>query len=150
MSTAESTTVNDLSIQDLVTRARKAQSAYELFKQEQVDAIVRDIGKYVYDNAENLARMAVDETEMGSYDDKVLKNKGKARVIWNNLKNKKSRGVIGEDSEANLVMVAKPMGVVAAVTPVFVILIVSLEESYVIPVPPSSAAPKSESKLAFV
>tara|TARA_Y100001958_G_C21228939_1_gene554464 strand:+ start:173 stop:1561 length:1389 start_codon:yes stop_codon:yes gene_type:complete len=118
MSTAESTTVNDLSIQDLVTRARKAQSAYELFKQEQVDAIVRDIGKYVYDNAENLARMAVDETEMGSYDDKVLKNKGKARVIWNNLKNKKSRGVIGEDSEANLVMVAKPMGVVAAVTPV--------------------------------
>ena len=118
MSTAESTTANDLSIQDLVTRARKAQSAYELFKQEQVDAIVRDIGKYVYDNAENLARMAVDETEMGSYDDKVLKNKGKARVIWNNLKNKKSRGVIGEDSEANLVMVAKPMGVVAAVTPV--------------------------------
>tara|TARA_Y100000768_G_scaffold54402_1_gene35936 strand:+ start:8994 stop:10382 length:1389 start_codon:yes stop_codon:yes gene_type:complete len=118
MSTAESTTVNDLSIQDLVTRARKAQSAYELFKQEQVDAIVRDIGKYVYDNAEMLARMAVNETEMGSYDDKVLKNKGKARVIWNNLKNKKSRGVIGEDSEANLVMVAKPMGVVAAVTPV--------------------------------
>tara|TARA_B100001057_G_scaffold294958_1_gene295071 strand:+ start:3765 stop:5153 length:1389 start_codon:yes stop_codon:yes gene_type:complete len=118
MSTVESTTANDLSIQDLVTRARKAQSAYELFKQEQVDAIVRDIGKYVYDNAENLARMAVDETEMGSYDDKVLKNKGKARVIWNNLKNKKSRGVIGEDSEANLVMVAKPMGVVAAVTPV--------------------------------
>jgi succinate-semialdehyde dehydrogenase len=62
--------------------------------------------------------MAVDETEMGSYDDKVLKNKGKARVIWNNLKNKKSRGVIGEDKDANLVFVAKPMGVVAAVTPV--------------------------------
>jgi succinate-semialdehyde dehydrogenase len=62
--------------------------------------------------------MAVDETEMGSYDDKVLKNKGKARVIWNNLKDKKSRGVIGEDVDTNLVFVAKPMGVVAAVTPV--------------------------------
>ena len=62
--------------------------------------------------------MAVDETDMGSYEDKILKNKGKARVIWNNLKDKKSRGVIGEDVEDNLVFVAKPMGVVAAVTPV--------------------------------
>tara|TARA_B100000927_G_scaffold149876_1_gene120781 strand:- start:21 stop:1391 length:1371 start_codon:yes stop_codon:yes gene_type:complete len=112
MSTADS------SIQELVSNAREAQSIYESFKQDQVDAIVRDIGKYVFDNAEPLARMAVDETDMGSYDDKVLKNKGKARVIWNNLKDKKSRGVIGEDSDANLVMVAKPMGVVAAVTPV--------------------------------
>ena len=118
MSTEESITSNDSSIQELVAKARVAQSSYESFKQDQVDAIVRDIGKYVYDNAEMLARMAVDETEMGSYDDKVLKNKGKARVIWNNLNDKKSRGVIGEDSDANLVMVAKPMGVVAAVTPV--------------------------------
>ena len=44
--------------------------------------------------------------------------KGKARVIWNNLKGKKSRGIIGEDDEANLIFVAKPMGVVAAVCPV--------------------------------
>jgi succinate-semialdehyde dehydrogenase len=118
MGIAESSSVNDLSIQELVSKSREAQSIFESFKQEQVDAIVRDIGKYVFDNAEPLARMAVDETDMGSYDDKVLKNKGKARVIWNNLKDKKSRGVIGEDTEANLVMVAKPMGVVAAVTPV--------------------------------
>ena len=44
--------------------------------------------------------------------------KGKARVIWNNLKGKKSRGIIGEDDETNLIFVAKPMGVVAAVCPV--------------------------------
>ena len=118
MSNEESQITTDLSIQDLVTNARNAQAEYELFNQEQVDAIVRDIGKFVYDNAEPLARMAVDETDMGSYDDKVLKNKGKARVIWNNLKDKKSRGVIGEDADSNLVFVAKPMGVVAAVTPV--------------------------------
>jgi len=118
MSNEESQITTDLSIQDLVTNARNAQAEYESFNQEQVDAIVRDIGKFVYDNAEPLARMAVDETDMGSYDDKVLKNKGKARVIWNNLKDKKSRGVIGEDADSNLVFVAKPMGVVAAVTPV--------------------------------
>ena len=62
--------------------------------------------------------MAVDETGIGVYDDKVLKNKGKARVIWNNLKDKKSRGIIGEDADNNMVFVAKPMGVVGAVTPV--------------------------------
>jgi succinate-semialdehyde dehydrogenase len=118
MSTAEIPTANDSSIQELVAKASIAQATYESFKQEQVDAIVRDIGKFVFDNAEQLARMAVDETGMGSYEDKILKNKGKARVIWNNLKDKKSRGIIGEDTEANLMLVAKPMGVVAAVTPV--------------------------------
>src|ERR1043165_7732014 len=105
-------------IQELISRARAAQAAFELFSQEQVDAIVKGIGKYVYDNAEMLARMAVDETGIGVYEDKILKNKSKARVIWNNLKDKKSRGIIGEDNDTNLVYVAKPMGVVAAVTPV--------------------------------
>ena len=108
----------ETSINDLVAKARVAQAEYESFTQKQVDAVVRDIGKFVYDNAEPLAKMAVEETDMGSFEDKILKNKGKARVIWNNLKNKKSRGVIGEDTETNLVFVAKPMGVVAAVTPV--------------------------------
>src|SRR4051794_7195402 len=108
----------DSQIQTLVSRARVAQATFETFSQEQVDAIVKGIGKYVYDNAEVLARMAVDETGIGVYEDKVLKNKGKARVIWNNLKDKKSRGIIGEDEEKSLVYVAKPMGVVGAVTPV--------------------------------
>ena len=118
MTEAMSNQFENSSIQELVSKAQVAQKQYELFSQEKVDAIVRDIGKFVYDNAEPLARMAVDETEMGSFEDKILKNKSKARVIWNNLKDKKSRGVIDEDSDSNLVFVAKPMGVVAAVTPV--------------------------------
>ena len=48
----------------------------------------------------------------------MAKAKGKARIIWNNLKGKKSRGIIAEDEDANLVLMAKPMGVVAAVCPV--------------------------------
>jgi succinate-semialdehyde dehydrogenase len=118
MSTAESAVVQDTEIEDLVAKARKAQAIYEGFSQEQVDAIVRDMAKYVYDNAEMLARLAVDETGIGVYEDKVLKKKGKARVIWNNLKDKKSRGVISEDKENNMILVAKPMGVVGAVTPI--------------------------------
>ena len=79
MSVSDSQTAKDLSVQALVSRARIAQEKYESFQQEQVDAIVRAIGKYVYDNAEPLARMAVDETGIGSYEDKILKNKSKAR-----------------------------------------------------------------------
>jgi succinate-semialdehyde dehydrogenase len=101
-----------------VSKARAAQAVFETFSQEQVDAIVRDFGKYVYDNAERVAAAAHEETGLGVYEDKVAKAKGKARVIWNNLKGKKSRGIIGEDDAAGLIFVAKPMGVVAAVCPV--------------------------------
>src|SRR5579862_4732495 len=114
----EPATTANSHVQALVDKARTAQAAFESFSQDQVDAIVKGIGKYVYDNAEMLARMAVDETGIGVYEDKILKNKGKARVIWNSLKDKKSRGIIGEDPDSNLVFVAKPMGVVGAVTPV--------------------------------
>lgn len=121
MSTAfvsHSDAIDDLEVPELIRRARIAQAEYESFSQEQVDAIVRGIAKYVYDNAEMLAQMAVDESGIGLVSDKVLKNKGKARVIWNSLKGEKSRGIIGEDEAAGLVFVAKPMGVVGAVTPV--------------------------------
>ncbi|MBW8753668.1 MAG: aldehyde dehydrogenase family protein [Sphingomonadales bacterium] len=118
MSTSQSAFSVDPEVMALVSKARVAQADFESFSQEQVDAIVRDIGKYVYDNAELLARMAVDETGIGNFEDKVLKKKGKARAIWNSLKGKKSRGIIGEDEESNMVFVAKPMGVVGAVTPI--------------------------------
>jgi len=114
----EPAVITETQVQQLVANAHAAQAVFESFSQEQVDAIVKGIGKYVYDNAEMLARMAVDETGIGVYEDKILKNKGKARVIWNNLKDKKSRGIIGEDADTNMVFVAKPMGVVGAVTPV--------------------------------
>jgi len=105
-------------VQQLVAAARIAQVSFEAYSQQQVDAIVRDFGKYVYDNAEAIARKAHKETGLGDYEDKVAKAKGKARIIWHSLKGRKSRGILGEDEDANLVLVAKPMGVVAAVCPV--------------------------------
>jgi succinate-semialdehyde dehydrogenase len=106
-----------ISIEDLVSKSRDAQKKFESYTQKEVDEIVRAIGKAVYDNAELLARMAVDETRMGVYEHKVSKNKGKAKMIWNHLKDKKSMGVIRELPEVGIVEMARPMGVVAAVTP---------------------------------
>lgn len=102
----------------LVSRARVAQAIYETFSQKQVDAIVRDFAKFVYDNANDLAQKTVDETGLGVVEDKVAKCKGKSRAIWNSLKGKKSCGIIDEDPDTSVVLVAKPMGVVAAICPV--------------------------------
>ncbi|WP_432405979.1 aldehyde dehydrogenase family protein [Wukongibacter sp. M2B1] len=104
-------------VEALITKSRAAQREFESFNQEQVDAIVKEIGKVVYDNAIELARMAVEETGMGVFEDKVRKNQGKAKTIWNSLKNKKTVGIINKDENKGIVEVAKPMGVVASVTP---------------------------------
>jgi succinate-semialdehyde dehydrogenase len=104
-------------IQRLVAKARAAQKVIETYDQEKTDKIVRMFAKVIFDNAEPLARMAVEETGMGVYEDKVKKNQGKSRIIWNDLKNKKSMGILRYIEEEGIVEVAKPMGVVGAVTP---------------------------------
>ena len=58
---------------EMLEKSRAAQKAIEAYTQEQVDELCRVIGRTVYDNAEELARMAVEETGMGLYEDKVKK-----------------------------------------------------------------------------
>ncbi len=98
-------------------RARKAQREYEGFSQQRIDEVVMAIGKTVYDNAEELAALAVRETGMGVVSDKTAKNKSKASTIWNSLRGKKSVGIIERDPDKGIVKIAKPMGVAAAITP---------------------------------
>lgn len=104
-------------IASYVQRGRDAQKAFEKYSQEEVDKAVMAIAKAVYDNAMELAELAVSESGMGDVDDKVIKNKSKAAVIWNSLRGKKSRGVIDRDNKTGITKIAKPMGVVAAITP---------------------------------
>ncbi len=104
-------------IQGLVDRARAAQREFETCSQEQVDRAVRAIGKIIYDNGEMLARMAVDETRMGKYEDKIVKNKAKAKIVWYKLKGVKSRGIIRYLDDIGVVEVAKPIGVIGCVAP---------------------------------
>lgn len=104
-------------INEMIQKARIAQTAFEFFDQAGVDAIVKAIAKVVYDHAHELAYDAVVETGMGVYEDKVVKNQGKAKVIWNHLKDKKSVGIIGRDENKGLVFVAKPKGIIGAIMP---------------------------------
>ncbi len=98
-------------------RARQAQKEYEGFTQQRIDEAVMAVAKAVYDNAKELAALAVDETGMGVVADKTVKNKSKAATIWNSLRGKKSIGIIERNSDTGIVKVAKPIGVAAAITP---------------------------------
>lgn len=104
-------------IEGYIERARIAQKEFEQKSQEEVDLAVKVIAKVVYDNAEMLAEMAVEETGMGNYEDKVAKNKSKASVVYNGLIGKKSRGILERNEETGITTIAKPMGVVASITP---------------------------------
>lgn len=102
-------------IDDMLLKARDAQRIYETLSQTNVDSIVRAIGKYVYDNAELLAQMTIEDTGIGHLGDKIVKNQIKSSIIWNHLKGQKSRGIIGDDPEKGLIYVAKPIGVIGVI-----------------------------------
>ncbi len=104
-------------IAKLVNDSRKAQLEFETFTQEKTDEIVRAVAKAIYDNAEILAAMAVEETGMGVYLHKVKKNKGKAKIIWNSLKGVVSKGILSRDESTGITEIARPVGVVGAVIP---------------------------------
>ena len=104
-------------IDEYIARAKKAQEAFGKMSQEKTDAAVMAIAKTIYDNAGYLAEIAVEETGMGNVPDKTEKNKVKARMIWNNLKGKQSKGVIERDGKTGVTKIAKPVGIVAAITP---------------------------------
>lgn len=105
-------------IELMIEKARKAQAVYmRHFDQDDVDRAVMLATKTVYDRAEELARMAVDETQMGVFEDKVSKNRNKSKGVWWDLKGKKSMGILSIDERTGLIEIAKPIGVVAGVTP---------------------------------
>lgn len=105
-------------IAEMIAKAREAQAIFERdFDQKRTDQVVRAIGKVVFENAEMLAREAVDETRMGVYEDKVAKNKGKSKGVWYDLKGKQSMGIVSVDPVTDLITILKPVGVVAAITP---------------------------------
>lgn len=108
----------DETIQKMIEKARKAQSIYEThFDQHDVDAVIKLAARAIFDNAEELAKLTIEETEMGVYEDKVAKNKNKSKGVWNNLKGKKSMGILSIEEVTGLIEIAKPIGVVCGITP---------------------------------
>jgi sulfoacetaldehyde dehydrogenase len=106
-------------VQSLVIKAKKAQSIFENFNQNQVDEVVIAVAWALCKPSNNnkISKLAVDQTGLGNPEDKILKNRRKTLGLLRDLKNIKTVGVINEDKDKGIIEIAKPVGVVAAVTP---------------------------------
>ncbi len=103
----------------LMAKARDAQQVYETWSQEQVDITVAAAGWAIMEPGRNreLAELAVRDTGVGNVEDKVRKNHRKTLGLLRDLAGVKSVGVIAENSEFGIVEIARPVGVVCAITP---------------------------------
>lgn len=104
-------------IETVLKKVRLAQEQYAQFSQEQVDEIFRAAASAANARRIELAQMAVEETGMGVFEDKVLKNHYAAEYIYNRYKNEKTCGVIERDEANGFTRIAAPVGVAAAIVP---------------------------------
>src|SRR3546814_2309253 len=63
------------------------------------------------------ARETVEETQLGNYEGKFKKISVKTRATLMDIIHDKSVGIIDEDRERNLIKIAKPVGVIGALSP---------------------------------
>lgn len=109
-----------VTIKELISNGRKAQMSIANYTQEQVDRLVAAI---VYDivtddeKVESMARMAVEETQLGDYESKLTKVRVKCRGVLYDLKKQKSVGIVEENKEKGLVRMVKPVGVIGSLVP---------------------------------
>ncbi len=105
-------------IDDLVEKAKEASKEYMKLTQEQVDNIVKQMSMAGLEHHMELAKMAVEETGRGIYEDKITKNMFATEYIYHSIKYDKTVGVINENEEEGYEEIAEPIGIIAGVTPV--------------------------------
>ncbi len=103
----------------LISRARSAQAAIDGYDQRQADELAVAAGWAIVEPSRNLklAERAVADTGLGNVTDKIAKNRRKTLGLLRDLAGARSAGVIAEDPERGLIEIARPVGVVAAITP---------------------------------
>ena len=109
--------VNEM-IDGYVAKAQKALNEFMALNQEQIDAIVKAMTLAGLDKHMELAKMAVEETGRGVYEDKITKNMFATEYVYHSIKNEKTVGVIAENDLEEYEIIAEPVGVVCGVTPV--------------------------------
>ncbi|WP_256760968.1 bifunctional acetaldehyde-CoA/alcohol dehydrogenase [Cohnella sp. WQ 127256] len=102
----------------LVSKALKAREQFMQLDQEQVDHVIQQMALAGLDQHMVLAKLAVEETGRGVYEDKITKNIFATEYIYHSVKGDKTVGVIEENPYENFRKVAEPVGIIAGVTPV--------------------------------
>lgn len=104
-------------VRNLVSEAKLAQKEYGKLTQAQIDAVVEQLYKAAFANAERLAKLANEETGYGKWQDKMAKNVLASKSLWETMNGMKTVGIIEENTEKRVVKIGVPMGVVAGLIP---------------------------------
>ena len=113
---ADITTVEALTAK--IAEMRKAQEIFSTYSQKQVDKICCAVAMAAIQDRVSLAKMAVQETQMGILEDKILKNHFAAEFVYHKYRDFKTCGVLETDEELGIQKVAAPLGLVGAILPV--------------------------------
>ena len=105
-------------IDELVEKAKIASKQFLELDQKTVDNITKAMSMAGLEHHMELAKMAIEETGRGIYEDKITKNMFATEYIYHSIKYEKTVGIINENDEDNYVEIAEPVGVIAGVTPV--------------------------------
>src|SRR6476620_2947147 len=105
-------------LEGLVAQARTAASVFTQYTQQDVDRIVKAMVVAGMEQAQHLARLAIEETRLGVLEDKAIKNMVATEFVYNYLRDKRTVGVIREFPERGIEEVAEPIGVIFSVTPI--------------------------------
>lgn len=105
-------------IQKMIDKGNKAQAAFMNMNQEQIDNIVQAMALAGLDKHMHLAKMAVEETGRGIYEDKITKNIFATEYIYHSIKYDKTVGVIEDNAYENFQKIAEPVGIIMGITPV--------------------------------
>ncbi|WP_017815300.1 bifunctional acetaldehyde-CoA/alcohol dehydrogenase [Paenibacillus shenyangensis] len=105
-------------IQKMIDKANKAQAAFMKMNQEQIDEVVQAMALAGLDKHMYLAKLAVEETGRGVYEDKITKNIFATEYIYHSIKNEKTVGIIEDNAYDNFQKIAEPVGTIMGITPV--------------------------------
>ena len=109
---------NIMMINNLVERAKIASREFMNLTQEDVDRIVKEMAMAALENHMMLAKLAVEETKRGIYEDKIIKNMFASEYVYHSIKYDKTVGVIEKNDDEDYSLIADPVGIIAGVTPV--------------------------------
>ena len=108
----------EIIIDQIMEKATLAAAVYSTLDQAHTDRIVQAVYEAGFNARVKLAKMAYDETGIGRWEDKVIKNVVATQLVHEDIKNLKTVGIISEDKERGIAEIAQPMGPILAIIPV--------------------------------
>lgn len=103
---------------EILDKAILAAALFSQFDQTQTDSIVKEIYKAGFNSRVTLAKMAAEETGLGVWQHKVIKNIAATQLVYESIKNEKTVGLIAENLQDGMIEIAQPLGPIFGIIPV--------------------------------